>query len=169
MGAGNRSIDPHSRMHLDGAIGWLGLGNFREAALEIEKVSAAFSHYPDVLEVRWEITGKEGEWEAALTLAESLVVGYPDRCSGWLHRSYCLHELGRTLEAWNKLLPAVERFPKEATIPYNLACYACQLGNLEHARVWLEKAAQIRGRRTIKALAADDADLKPLRTTLEEW
>jgi len=77
--------------------------------------------------------------------------------------------LGRTLEAWNKLLPAVERFPKEATIPYNLACYACQLGNLEHARVWLEKAAQIRGRRTIKALAADDADLKPLRTTLEEW
>ncbi len=169
MAACDRNIDPRSRMHLDAAIGWLGLGNFQEAAIEIENVSDAFGHYPDVLEVRWDIAGKECQWEEALSIADSLVVGYPDRCSGWLHRSYCLHELGRTLEAWNKLLPAVERFPKEATIPYNLACYACQLGNLEHARVWLEKAAQIRGRRAIKTLAAGDADLKPLRTILSDW
>ncbi len=169
MAACDRGIDQRSRMHLDAAIGWLGLGNSREAAIEIEKVGLEFGHYADVLEVRWEIAAKQSEWEAALAVAESLVVGSPERCSGWLHRSYCLHELGRTLEAWNKLLPAFERFPKEATIPYNLACYACQLGNLEHAQSWLEKAAQIRGRRAIKALAAGDPDLEPLRAILDQW
>jgi hypothetical protein len=31
-------------------------------------------------------------------------------------------------------------FNDDATIRYNLACYECQLGRLDQARAWLERA-----------------------------
>jgi tetratricopeptide (TPR) repeat protein len=164
-----KDIDFANRRRLDASVGWIGLGNLTEAEVEIEQVAPEFRLHADVLEVRWEIDGRRERWESALETAELLVETYPERCSGWLHRSYCLHELGRTLEAWNKLISAFDRFPKEATVPYNLACYACQLGNLEQAQSWLEKAASIRGRRAIKSMAVEDQDLVALRTTLSSW
>lgn len=162
-------IQSANRWHVDDAIGWLGLGNLDEAARMIERVTEPDAQHPDVLEIRWEIAGRRKRWQGALEIAEALVGRWPDRCSGRLHRSYSLHELQRTLEAWNKLVPAVERFPREATIPYNLACYACQLGNLDQAKSWLEKAVSIRGRATIKDLALKDDDLLPLRSLIAEW
>ena len=56
----------------------------------------------------------------------------------------------------------MERFPKVPTIPYNLACYACQLGNLEEARQWLAKAIKIRSTEEIKQMALADPDLQPM-------
>ena len=56
------------------------------------------------------------------------------------------------------LLEAHNRFPKEATIPFNLACYACQLGRLDEAREKLAKA--IRMEPTFKKAAFEDEDLK---------
>ena len=42
------------------------------------------------------------------------------------------------------------RFPTEAVIKYNLACYDCQLGEIESGKNYLEKAFQIA--RAISAL-----------------
>ena len=167
--ASQRILDPTNQIYLDAAVGWLGLGNPSEASIEVDRIALEYKTHPDVLEVRWEVSGRRQQWEEALAIADSLVVGHPERSSGWLHRSYCLHELARTLEAWNKLIPAVDRFPKEVTIPYNLACYACQLGNLKQAEEWLEKAAVLRGRSAIKKLAAQDDDLEPMRSFLATW
>ena len=64
--------------------------------------------------------------------------------------------------AWDALLPAFEKFPKEPTIPYNLACYACQLRRLDEARQWLERAVKIAGKEKIKFMALNDDDLEPL-------
>jgi hypothetical protein len=57
----------------------------------------------------------------------------------------------------------VFRFPGESVIPYNLACYACQLGEMDAARRWLAKAVQVGGRAMIRRMAQDDPDLLPLR------
>jgi len=48
--------------------------------------------------------------------------------------------LKRTGEARDNLLRVVEKFQLSATMRYNLACYECQLGRLEQAKMWLEKA-----------------------------
>lgn len=64
--------------------------------------------------------------------------------------------------AWNALLPAFERFPDEATIPYNLACYACRLAELDLARTWFSRAAAIGGKEPMKKLALADDDLEEL-------
>jgi len=59
------------------------------------------------------------------------------------------------------LLPAQDRFPKNATVPYNLACYCCQLNRLDEAEKWLKKAMAI-NESHVKRMAIDDPDLKPL-------
>ena len=60
------------------------------------------------------------------------------------------------------LLPAFDKFANEPTIPFNLACYACQMRQLDTARDWLKRAMAIGGEEEIKQMALNDADLEPL-------
>ncbi|MDW8309781.1 MAG: hypothetical protein RMK20_10450, partial [Verrucomicrobiales bacterium] len=88
----------------------------------------------------------------------------PDRPNGWLHRAYALRRAtGGGLErAWEALRPAADRFPREPIIPYNLACYACQMGRLDEARQWFVRALRVGDRATLKDMALHDDDLRPL-------
>jgi hypothetical protein len=73
-----------------------------------------------------------------------------------------LHELRRTEEALRNLLEAEPRFPTNSIIPYNLACYACQLGDLTLARRWLRRVIDLKGIGHLRSNALDDPDLAPL-------
>ena len=97
-----------------------------------------------------------------MDIARLLIQAEPRRPIGWIHQSYALHELRRTSEAWDALLPVAKRFPKDETIPYNLACYACQLGDLGVAREWIQRTIKLRSKAEVKAMAVGDTDLKPL-------
>jgi Flp pilus assembly protein TadD len=148
--------------HLRAAEGWIELGNHAEAKLELEMLPRQTWSHPEVLKVRWAIHAAEKNWAAALDVATALTETQPDELQGWVHRSYCLHELKRTGEARDNLLRVVGEFPVSATVHYNLACYESQLGDLAKARDWLAKAFRIGGRRQMLAAALADPDLKPL-------
>jgi hypothetical protein len=62
------------------------------------------------------------------------------------------------------LLSAEPKFPKEAAIPYNLACYYCQLGEMEKAKCYLKQAFGIDSSWRMSAL--EDEDLRPLWDSL---
>src|SRR5512141_2386433 len=128
-------LEPPDTHYLSGAIGWMGLGNIVEAEQELNRVSAVHQCHPDVLEVRWLILAEGKRWEAALGIARALLKLAPNRSSGWLHQAYALRRANKNgLQlAWEALLPAYSRFPREATIPYNLSCYACQMKKLSDA------------------------------------
>jgi hypothetical protein len=64
--------------------------------------------------------------------------------------------------AWEALLPAAKKFPREPIIPYNLACYACQMNLMNEARDWLQRALLVGDKDELKQMALNDADLKPL-------
>ncbi len=162
-----RPLDYPDRHFLLASEGWLDLGDPEESARELRRLSKEGELHPDVLEMRWRLDAGKGEWEAALAMARALVLADPDRPSGYIHQSYCLHEMARTEEAWELLLETVERFPKDSVIPYNLACYACQLGDLMVARDWIQRAMKIRGKAEIKAMALQDSDLSLLKGYIE--
>ncbi|MBM3821502.1 MAG: tetratricopeptide repeat protein [Verrucomicrobia bacterium] len=147
---------------LNAAQGWLELGNAAEARLEWRGVSETHQSHPEVIETLWRIQAAEKEWDEALLTAQRLVDHSPGSPSGWIHQSYTLHELRRTQDAHDKLVRVAKRFDTISTIPYNLACYQCQLGDLDAARNWLERAMKIQGRDSIREMALTDADLKPL-------
>jgi predicted Zn-dependent protease len=145
-------------------VGWLELGNLAEARAELAQVSPAQQEHPDVLELRWSISAQENRWDEALEVAQTLLRRAPKRSSGWLHQAYALRRVadGGIQKAWEALLPAFDKFPKELTIPFNLSCYACQLRQLDAARDWLNRAVAVGGKEKIKQMALDDTDLEPL-------
>jgi tetratricopeptide (TPR) repeat protein len=164
-------LEPPDTLFLSAAVGWLELGVPAEAEAELSKVSAGQQSHPDVLEVRWVMLAQTRRWDAALEIARALLRRAPGRSSGWLHHAYCLRRLAQNglQQAWNALLPAYEKFPREPTIPYNLSCYACQMEHLEEARAWLRRALKIGDKDTIKQMALDDPDLKPLWNEIAQF
>jgi tetratricopeptide (TPR) repeat protein len=165
------TLGPPGTHYLSAAIGWMELGNLTEAKAELAKVDPGLQKHPNVLEVSWAIHASDQNWPQALQAAQQLVEFASDRASGWLHRAYALRRApgGGLQSAWDALLPAVDRFPHEATIPYNLACYACQLGQLDEARRWLQRALAVGDRAKLKRMASADSDLQPLWKEVKNW
>ena len=159
-----QALGPPDTHFLTAAVGWLELGNTREAAAELERVVPALRQHPDVLEVRWLIHAQDSDWDSGLAVAVQLIEFAPNRPSAWLHRAYALRRAGGggLQAAWDALLPAVGKFPGQPTISYNLACYACQLGRLDDARHWLRTALKAGDKNKIKTMALNDDDLEPL-------
>jgi len=157
-------IEPPDIFYLSAAVGWNELGLPAEAEAELGKIAAENQCHPDVLEVRWLLLVQDRRWDAALEITRVLLKNAPDRSSGWLHQAYALRRAstGGLQQAWDALLPAYKKFPREPTIPYNLACYACQLQQLDDARTWLRRAFKIGDKEKLRALALADDDLKPL-------
>jgi predicted Zn-dependent protease len=157
-------LEPPDTHVLLAATGWLELGNAAEAEAELVQLSPEASQHPDVLELRWLVFAKQAKWGEGLQVAQKLMTVAPERPTGWLHRAYALRRLpnGSLQEAWKALLPAHRKFPRESLIPYNLSCYACQMGDLDEARQWLQLAVKCEGLDAIKKLALADEDLVPL-------
>ena len=158
-----KPLEPPDSFHLQAAQGWLELGNQTEAKDELGKIATALRSHPDVLKVRWEVYAAGRSWDAALEVAAALIQLDPEDPLGWVHRSYCLHELKRTAEARDNLLRVVSKFHLSATMRYNLACYECQLGRLAEAKDWLQKAFALGDEKKMKLVALEDPDLEPLR------
>lgn len=159
-------LEPQDQMHLNAADGWLGFDHVIEADKELKQITPEMQHHPEVLEVRCKMWLKAESWVACEKVAQEIIDLEPESPFGWIHRSYALHEQKLTGTARMCLLPAVEWFPNDITIRYNLACYECVLGNLNEAKAHLIKAFNL-------ALAQDccgewkkqmlaDEDLKPL-------
>src|SRR5262249_20621074 len=120
-------------------------------------------------EMRWQIFTKELKWDAAKEVARAIVEQMPEEAAGWLHLSYATRRAtgGGVAAAWDVLYPIATKFPRVPLISYNLACYACQLGQLDLAREWLQKALDIEFAR-YKGMALQDSDLKPLWKDIAE-
>jgi len=154
--------------HLEAAQGWLGLKNWREASVEIANIPSALQSHPDVLQVRWAIHAAAKEWELAAQVAETFRQAKPESPFGFVHLAYAFHEMRRTKEAQEVLLAVLDKFRDEFIIRYNLACYACRLGDSEGAWKWLEKSMALTDPAEVKQMALSDPDLEPLRMRIKE-
>jgi predicted Zn-dependent protease len=157
--------------HLKAAVGWLELGNPAEALVELDALSERFQDHVDVLEARWLALAQLQRWEAAAKVGRALIAAAPERPVGWLHHAYALRRAstGGLLAAFNALSPVAAKFPKDSTIPYNLACYTCQMQrDATETLAWLQQAIAAGERKEIIAMALKDPDLEPLRAEIEK-
>ncbi len=164
-------MEPPNTHYLLHAVGWIELGNLAEARAELTHIPPALQLHPDVLEVRWILCAEANQWDEGLQIARALLHSAPERSSGWLHQAYALRRAtnGGLRQAWDALLPAFERFPRVELIPYNLSCYACQMNDLEAARVWLQRAFELGNRERVKQRALQDSDLEALWSEIVNW
>ena len=146
--------------HLQAAIGYLQLGMFEDANDELEELPPDLRASDEVLALRIEIYQRLAKWESARVLAESLAKRSPEQPDWWLSWSYALRRERSVVEAQAVLRKASEIHPDVALIAYNLACYACVLGDLAEARTLLKIAFNMD--LNCKFMALDDPDLEPL-------
>jgi predicted Zn-dependent protease len=162
-------IDSPDAHHLAAAIGWLELGRADEALKELDRIDPALQRHADVLEARWMILASQKSWDAAAQVGRTLIAADPERPSAWLHHAYALRRAsdGGLIAAFNALSPVADKFPGESTIPYNLACYTCQLNrDATETLDWLKRAVATGDRKDIFAMALSDPDLAPLHDVI---
>ena len=157
-----QKLNPEDTRHLQAAYGCIGSGNSDAARAELDKISPGFREHPAVLVTRLSLCEGAKEWPACLEMVELLIQVLPDNPIHWVQRSMYLRELGRVREAWDKLLPAAEKFPNFWMVPYQLACYACRLGDVDQARDRLNAALQLVDAAAVKTKALAEPDLEPL-------
>jgi tetratricopeptide (TPR) repeat protein len=148
--------------HLDAAEGWLSFGDIQSANEELAQISPDLRAHPHVLELRYQIYAETKRWDLAVEMARIMAESLPNIPWGHFHLAYSLHELKLTQAAYETLRPVVDRFPEEWRMRFNLACYACQLGKLEEAVMWLEQAMALAGKKEICGMALAAPDLEPL-------
>lgn len=161
-----RPLAPPHSFQVQAASGWLELGNVSEAWNELQALPKSLRSHPHALDLYWQVYAAWNKWDRAHEVADRLVRDFPDESCGWVHRSYALRRLrgGGVRPALDALHPAADRFPDEPVIPYNLACYCAQLGELTEARKWLKRAMKAGDERVIHRMALADPDLQPLKT-----
>ena len=157
-----RVLEPPNTHYLSAAEGWMDLGDFNEALAELGHISVEYQSHFEVMQMRWHIHNKRREWSDCLHIGLKMIKTNPDLPQGWINHGNALFYLSRYEEAFNLLRPTLEKFPQDEAIPYNLACYKCQAGDLLEAKAWLERAYTLGDENRIRKMALNDPDLKQL-------
>jgi tetratricopeptide (TPR) repeat protein len=147
------------------ASGYVELGMYLDANAELEKIDAFNRASPEVLALRMSIYCGLEKWELMAELARRLTEFEPDNPQWPVSLAYATRRAISIEAAKETLLNAERKFPKEAVIKYNLACYFCQLGGLDMAKEYLRRAFKINP--DWRLVVLDDVDLEPLWANIE--
>lgn len=142
------------------ARGWLLLGRADEAARALDEVPGVHQHAVATLALRCQVFLDTGECVLAAAIARRLTVAEPGEPQHWISLAFAVRRCESVAAAREILLEALPRFPLCATIPYNLACYAAQLGEFAEARRYLDQAIGLDP--DFRGIARQDADFEPL-------
>jgi tetratricopeptide (TPR) repeat protein len=157
-------LEPTDQQHWHAAVGYVELGMFQDANDQLEKIDPFNRAAPEVLAVRIAIYHGLKKWELMREIAKRLTDFEPQDVQWIISYAYATRRADSIQAAKEILLNAETKFPKEAIIKYNLACYFCQTGDTQGAKNYLRKAFELDSSWRAKAL--DDPDLRPLWESL---
>jgi hypothetical protein len=146
---------------------WLDAGRHADALAESERVTPRFRAHPEMAKVRYKVHAQAGNWGACMDIARAAAAFAPNERFGPLALAYALRRApgGGLRPALNALEAVADRI-QDDVIPFTVACYSCQLGQLPEAKAWLVKAfrlARKRGRlRQVRRKALAERDLEPI-------
>jgi len=143
---------------LRAALGFLELGDPDSAWEELELIPPEERADPVVLRMRVEIYKVKERWMEMAEIARHLTEIQPEQSDHWISRAWAERRHVGLKTAELTLLKALEGFPDESIIHYNLACYACRQGRIEEAKERLAKAIELDP--NFRELALKDEDLE---------
>lgn len=150
-----------SKWRISHAQGYLGLGMVAEAAAELDRIPAPERDGLTVLGLRVAILQERRDWPALRAAAGQYAHRAPAEAAAWVTWAYATRRAESLAAAEEILLQAERLHASDATIQFNLGCYACQRGALAEARRRVNRAIALD--RKFAAAAATDSDLAPLR------
>ena len=127
-------LESPDQQHWQAAVGYVELGMFAEADSELDKIDPFYRALPrssrcEARHLPWiEKVGVDA------AVAKQLKEFEPDNVQWTISLAYATRRAYSIDTPMEILLNAQAKFPKEAAIPYNLACYYCQRGEMETAK-----------------------------------
>jgi len=126
---------------------------------------------PEVLELSFKVHAALKDWPSAWELAQHLLRVQPENVMNWVYASQALRHLreGSLWQAYSLLLTAVRK-PKhcpQTVVRFNLARYACELGDLNLAAWWMDTVILFEPGDAWKLKALGDPDFEPLWQVIE--
>ena len=146
---------------LRAAAGYAELGMNRESVAELNAIEEAEQDRPEVLQLRLHHLMREKKWARALAISRKLCRIAPHCTAGYLHAGFCLHELGKTLQAKKLLMKGPVALLREPIYYYNMGCYDALLGNQKSAQVHLLTSFKMDP--SFREIAKKDPDLKSVK------
>ena len=154
------ALAPPDIQHLEAATGYAQLGMWLDTDSELDNIDPFNCAAFEVLALRIEIYRGLKKWELMREIAKRLTEFQPANIQWILSYAFASRRALSIEVAKEILLKSVARFPREAVIYFNLACYSCQLGDLKSAKDFLKRAFEIDP--NWRFIALDDVDLEPL-------
>ncbi len=151
---------PDTRQILEAAQGYFSLGLFDEVIEELDGLRGEDAEAVAAVALRIEAFQARKDWGLARELAEEMARREPAKPEWWIAWAYALRREKTIQDARGVLWEAVQLHPAVDLIQYNLACYACVLGELDEARRLLARALALAP--GCRAMARRDEDLKAL-------
>jgi tetratricopeptide (TPR) repeat protein len=127
-------LEPPDQQYWQAAVGYVELGMFQDANAELEKIDPFNRAAPEVLSIRLAIYRGLEKSELMQQIAKRLKEFQPDNIQWTISLAYATRRAYSIDVAMEILLNAETKFPREAAIPNNLACYYCQLAEIETAK-----------------------------------
>jgi len=151
----------HIRRKVTAASGFAELGLYQEAVEELEELPEATRDDIPVLATWLQVYQSWGKWSEAAAVAERLIQKDPDEADWYIALGFAVRRTQSLAAAEVILAAALQKFPRNATIHFNLACYYAQLSELDKARLYLQRAIAID--ENLRKVALTDPDLRALR------
>ncbi|MBU0677357.1 MAG: hypothetical protein KJ626_04500 [Verrucomicrobia bacterium] len=158
--SGDTPLPEEAAWLLQKADGYLDLHMPDHTRALLAEADNEWKQFAPFKQVELRLAIESGDWVLAAGLARDLRDKTPDEIAYWVQFAYALRRLKSIEDARGVLLEAIEKFPEEPVIPFNLACYECQLGRLHEAFSYLQKAVTLNPRYLQRALR--DHDLEPI-------
>src|SRR3977135_3711618 len=146
---------------LRAAAGYAELGMNRESIPELNAIEKPPPDRPEFLQLRLHHRMRQKKWASALRVSRKLCRVAPYCTAGYLHAGFCLHELGKTLQAKKLLLKGPVALRREPIYYYNMGCYDALLGNSKSAQVHLLTSFKMDP--SFRDIAKKDPDLKAVQ------
>ena len=146
--------------HINAAQGYLDLGMEQRAWDELDLIAARERAAAKVLELRLVILQHMEKWQMGAEIARGAVRRYPEHGSFYLLGAYHIRRADSLSAAFEFLRSGEEHLDALAGYWFKMACYHCQLGQLDETRECVRKAVELD--RKYQMMVLEDEDLRPL-------
>jgi predicted Zn-dependent protease len=153
------------RWHLVQCDGYLDLKMAAAARKELDQIPESSRRSPFYSDALLRLHIETQDWSAAADLARGLRDAMPTKPEYWIQLAYTVRRTEGIEAARTILVEGLRRFPAVAVIPFNLACYECQLGHRAEAIQYLGCAVKLEP--SYAKTALEDEDLTPIWDDLD--
>ena len=153
-------ISDNALWHIQRGDGYLDLKMYEEARRELQQVNSFDCRCDTYIKAAMRLALADARWGDAAQFARTLIERQPNEPAFHVQLAYAVRRAESIEAARTILLEALKQFPKIAVIPFNLACYECQLGRYDKAMSYLRRAFKLDD--SCQEQALEDEDLKPI-------